>query len=818
LIAKCSGFIDIEKGLQEFAMRSKPARVRFFGTFISLFLVVGTLTGSRASATPAISTVVINEIDYDQPDADTAEFIEIKNHGSTDINLDTYSLQLVNGAGGGAAEYQTIDLPNVTLAAGDYYIVCSNTAMTANCDLDVTPDTNLIQNGEPDAVALRSNGTLIDTVSYEGNAGAPYTEGTGVGLIDDASTVSQGISRCPDGADTDQNTGDFQRQMITPGIANSCGPAPVIGVCGDPATLIHNIQGSGAASPFTGQQHVIEGVVTGDFQDTGTGLGGFFLQEEAGDTDADPLTSEGIFIFDNGLGVPVNPGDRVRALGMVTEFFNLTELNQVSDLLVCSSGASVTASTVTLPIPTLADWEKYEGMLVSISQTLYVTENYDLGRFGEVDLSVNSRLYNSTNVVSPGTPALAMQSLNDRSRIQLDDGSNIQNPFPLPPYLGADNTLRGGDTTNGLTGVLGFCFQHYEIHPTQPITFTRVNTRPVTPPNQSGSLTIASFNVLNYFTTLDTGAAICGPSGNLGCRGANTAEEFTRQRNKIISALNTLDGDIVGLTEIENNATAAIQDLVDGLNAVAGAGTYAFINTGTIGTDAIKVALIYKPSKVTPIGSYAILDSSVDPTFLDTKNRPTLAQSFETPLGSRFTVAVNHLKSKGSSCDDVGDPDIGDGQGNCNLTRTNAATALTNWLAGDPTGSGDSDVLIIGDLNAYVMEDPVTAIKNAGYTSLVSQFSSAGEAYSYVFEGQSGELDHVLASPSLTPQVVGAAVWHVNSDEPRALDYNDYNQPLLYQAGSYRSADHDPVLIYLDPQSRHKLILPLIVKQTISWH
>ena len=70
-------------------------------------------------------------------------------------------------------------------------------------------------------------------------------------------------------------------------------------------------------------------------------------------------------------------------------------------------------------------------------------------------------------------------------------------------------------------------------------------------------------------------------------------------------------------------------------------------------------------------------------------------------------MAVNHLKSKGSPCDDVGDPDPGDGAGNCNLTRTGAAEALVDWLAGDPTGSGDPDFLIIGDLNSYDKEDPI---------------------------------------------------------------------------------------------------------------
>ena len=90
---------------------------------------------------------------------------------------------------------------------------------------------------------------------------------------------------------------------------------------------------------------------------------------------------------------------------------------------------------------------------------------------------------------------------------------------------------------------------------------------------------------------------------------------------------------------------------------------------------------------MTPVGAFKILNSSVDPRFIDTKSRPTLAQTFEVnATGARFTIAVNHLKSKGSDCNDVGDPDLLDGQGNCSQTRKAAAEALVDWLATDPTG------------------------------------------------------------------------------------------------------------------------------------
>ena len=134
-------------------------------------------------------------------------------------------------------------------------------------------------------------------------------------------------------------------------------------------------------------------------------------------------------------------------------------------------------------------------------------------------------------------------------------------------------------------------------------------------------------------------------------------------------------------------------------------------------------------------------------------------------------MVVNHLKSKGSDCNDVGDPDTGDGAGNCNVTRTLAAEALVDWLASDPTGSGDDDVLIIGDLNSYAKEDPIDVLLAGGYADLV-QDEIGPSAYSYVFDGESGYLDYALASASLTGQVSGVGEWHINADEPIVLDYN----------------------------------------------
>lgn len=627
--------------------------------------------------------------------------------------------------------------------------------------------------------------------------------------------------------------------------------------CGASATPIWLIQGSGAATGLGGQVLVAEGVVVGDYQGA-AGFNGFYLQEETAQSDNNPATSDGIFIFDRNLNPPVdvNVGDIVRVEGVAGEFQSVTQLS-ISRLAVCAPYAggdlAVQPTAVTLPVTSLDQWEQVEGMLVTIPTTLTVTENFDLGRFGEVDLSAGGRLYQPTHVALPGSPEAQQVAANNILRsILLDDGLNGQNPDPIPTYptLSALDTLRTGDTIAGLTGVVDYRFNRYRVQLVKQIpafvpTFIHSNPRPAAPEAVGGTLKVASFNVLNYFTTVDAipgdtdtqtpnddGGAddpsdnVCGPAANDGCRGWDATDllpdgvtEFTRQRDKIIAALRGLDADIVGLIEIANDdedgsvPLDSLVDLVAGLNAAYGSEVYQLITTGEIGTDAIKVALIYKPATVTPQGDYAILDSTVDPRFLDDKNRPVLAQTFlENASQERFTVAVAHLKSKGSACTDVtidGVVDVEDpnGQGNCNLTRAAAAAALVDWLAADPThtaqytGTPDPDVLLVGDLNSYAKEDPIQVLLNAGYTDLLAKFVGP-DAYSYVFEGRSGYLDHALSSPSLTPHVTGATEWHINTDEPRVLDYNvefkSLNQiSLFYNADPYRSSDHDPLLVGL---------------------
>lgn len=778
----------------------------------------------------AANDITISEIRIDQPGSDTEEFVELAGAPGTALDGLTY-LVIGDGAGGSGTLEAAIDLSGKTIPARGFFVMAETGFTLGTADFTTALNfenednvTHLLVSGFSGTLGAdldtNDDGVLDDTpwteqldrIAVIAEENPPSTTEFHYGppsVGPDGSSAPGYVFRCDDG----WRVGPFDvaAGRDTPGAANACGGTGAeFGSCGDEATRIHDVQGSGAGSPLVDTTGVvIEGVVVGDFQMPGE-LQGFFVQEEDDQTDGDPQTSEGIFVYDAGVDLDVAVGDVVRVQGTVAEFFGLTELNDVTNLAICASNGTATAVPLTLPISDLDTWETLEGMLLNIPQTLTVVETYNLGRYGELGVAGDGRLFAPTHLAQPGTPANDLQAANALRRLLLDDGSTVQNPAVVP-YLGPNNTLRAGDTLSGVTGVLSYGFSSYRLHPTATVASTRANARSAAPPDLGGRLTIASFNVLNYFTTLDTGAPVCGPSGTLDCRGANTADELARQRAKLVAALSAINGDVVGLVEIENNAETAVADLVSGLNATLGAGTFAYIDTGTIGTDAIKVALIYKPDRVTPTGAHAILDAGVDPDFIDTLNRPALLQTFtENATGERFSVVVNHLKSKGSSCAGVGDPDLGDGQGNCNLTRTRAAEALADWLAGDPTSSDDPDFLIIGDLNAYAQEDPIAALESAGCQNLLA--AELGDAaYTYAFDGQAGYLDHALGSEALAAQVTAVSIWHINADEPRALDYNNYNQGYLFAADAYRSSDHDPVLVGLNlgPAPVHTLYLPL---------
>jgi len=876
---------------------------------LRLTVLAGLLASFSASAS---SDIVISQVYGGGGNSGAtikSDFIEIFNRSANSVTLTNWSVQYASAAG---ASWQKTNIPTITLAAGQYYLIKEADGSGGNVAL--TPDTTgtIPMSGTGAKVALVSNQTALTTANPSGGAlvdligwgGASGFEGTVAGGTGNTTAAVRNNNGCDD---SDNNAADFT--IGSPAPRNSSAP---LNVCGAPvvkpivttcpasmgvaqgfamniplsatdedgivngaaitsATVpgvtltnftaadaeggtasanvsfstavapgsypvtvqwtnnqsqnssctvnvtvsplagvtqtIPQIQGSGATSPFANTVQTTEGIVTAK---VGTG---FFLQDKNGDND--PNTSDAVFVYMGSTPSSVNVGDQVRITATVSEFTpsganrSYTELKDATTIVSLSSGNSVAATNITLQG---ANLPALEGMLVHFVNPLVVNQSEFLGTRGELTLGSSRHEQPTNRFPARSAQATALNAANEADTIVLDDGIFVT-PTVIP-YIGQDNTVRVGDSIQGLTGVvdygaIGGGGAAFKIQPTEAPMFSRDNPREGAPVLPQGNVKVASANVLNFFTTFTNGNNVFGQTGQgcqLGasnsksnCRGADSLAEFTRQRDKIVAELKAIDADVYGLMEIQNNGDTTVQYLVDSLNVAIGAPVYQVVpKPAATGTDAIRVAMIYKPSKLTLVGS-----SMSDADAIN--NRPPMAQTFQAANGAKFSLVVNHLKSKGSCPSGSGaDADNGDYQSCWNATRMQQATRLvTSFVPQVVAAAGDPDVLLIGDFNAYGMEDPIAIITNQGFENQLERFVRPVEIpHSFIFDGTSGYLDHALASGALKSQVVGAAEWHLNADEPTVIDYNLDGKPQdLYTPLPYRASDHDPVVVSLDLQA-----------------
>ena len=744
--------------------------------FACVTLVIGLIavgSGSGAVST----TLVVNEVDYDQPSTDTAEFLELKNVSASAIDLDPYSVELVNGNAGGAVIYQTIGLPSVSLAAGDHYVVCGDAATTANCDLDVTPDLNLIQNGGPDAIGLRLGTTLVDALSYEGDSGAPYTEGTGAGLEDNSALAGKGISRCPGGFDTDHNSTDFGFRDITPGDANACPPVT-------PAA-IHEIQGAAHLSPLVGATALTTGVVTA------VSATGFWMQDP--EPDANVATSEGIFVFTSSAP-GVAAGDSVQVTGTVSEFrpaavnLSTTELvapsfgvistgNSLPAPIVIGSGGrvppnkvieddatgSVDTSGVFDPASDGIDfYESLEGMRVQVNTPVAVGPR---SGFGEIPV-VGDNGANAGVRTNRGGVVISADDFNPE-RIILDD-----------VVLATPSANVGDHFEEPAVGVLDYSFANFKLQITEALTRDDEGlVREVTRAPRDQEIAVATYNVENL-DPLD-GAAV-----------------FARHADYIVNHLGSPD--LIAIEEIQDNngstndattdASTTWNTLIAAITA-AGGPVYSYrqidpvddqdggepggnIRVGFLFRSDRELQFIDRPGGTSTAATSVVSrpsgpQLSLSPGRIDPANaffansRKPLVGEFRM-RGRKVFVLVHHFNSKGGD-----DPLFGHVQPPTRVSevqRHGQAQVVNSFvdsiLALDPK----ANVIVLGDINDFEFSETVSILEGGVMSSLMNTLPK-DERYSYVFEGNSQVLDQILASTNLRNSfAINYDVVHVNSE------------------------------------------------------
>ncbi len=573
-------------------------------------------------------------------------------------------------------------------------------------------------------------------------------------------------------------------------------------IAADVTHTIADVQGSESASPLVDTTVTVEGVVTADHRVGG--YKGVYLQTQGsgGETDATPGMSDGIFVYLGDSNPDIAIGDLVKVTGPVSEYFGLTQITGSAQYAVelVSEAAGVPAPTALPDTVVGSDREQFEGMLVAPTGTYRLSSSHQLFNFGTLWLSAGQDLpVKSTEQMQPGEAANAIAAANRANRLVLDDGYNIQIGNKAhqgdQPYLTADTVVRIGDVVQfpAQPHVLSYGFDDWRLQPVVPITdasepgykptFEQTNPRPVSPPNVGGDIQAAAFNVFNYFTTLS--------SDNPDARGAETQAEFEIQKSKIVAAINGLDAEIVALSEIENSVKLgepvdeALADLVSGLNTAAGSDVWAYVPTpaplhDADITDFITNALIYKKADVTPVGESM---TQVDETVWDIAREP-VAQTFSSGEKT-LTVVANHFKSKSGEGEEPAD-----GQGQFNAERVEQANAVVDFVGDLEASSGSSDILLLGDFNAYSQEDPMRVFAEAGWLDLVPIFAPG--QFTYTFDGELGSLDHAIASPSLARSITGAGAWAIN-----AAEWSDRGYPFgAAEAGTpYRSSDHDPITV-----------------------
>ncbi len=546
---------------------------------------------------------------------------------------------------------------------------------------------------------------------------------------------------------------------------NSESPADAAaGQCAAAVTPIAAVQGDGYGSPLQGRQVTVRGIVT--LLENGRG---FYLEEPA--ADADPRTSDAVFVHHAQLPAGIETGAEVSVSGTVAETGEdrdtLTTLTATGVPVVCSSGHSLPLTDVSLPLDGRGR-ESLEGMRIRLNAPLTVTDVYqfDQGRF---TLGSDGVQYAPTEVMAPG-PATA--GLIARSR-----ASTL--PVFAPAAMDMPDLVVEGMTFDQATGVFAHDARGKRLT-LQSLATSAQAAIPAAVPATPGTLRVVGMNLHNYFNGDGKGSGFPTP------RGAETLDEFQRQRARIGAAIGVLDPHVIAVTELENDGFGADSAARDFIRLAGDATQQDWAVTRPVndetGSDKITVGIFYRTDQLQAIGPAETLTG---PEF--GRSRQPQAQLFKLlPDGESLLVVINHFKSKGSCPDSGEDADQNDGQGCWNAMRRASAEKMAAWARDLGTAKGTENILILGDMNAHRNEDPIRAIRAAGFAELIE--TGRQPEYSFVFAGQRGTLDYAFATKALREKTPQAFIWHVNASFPTGLELP---QPWL------GFSDHDPVVVAL---------------------
>jgi predicted extracellular nuclease len=765
---------------------------------------VFTTTAVSIQAQPATSTLLITEIYYNPPGEESErEWLEIANVGTAVLDLSGIKVGDEEQAGGGEGMRR---FPEGTLIEPEQAIVVAQTAVGFRFLYGQNPDFELIDsdptvpdmrnyplwaggdvalaNGGDEILLLDEKNQIIDSMNY--GEKTTYFSPAVTAVFE-----GQSIERNP--ANCDSNTAtDWQPQGLpNPGAVqfdDAC-RTPV-----NPAELeslppIGDIQGMGVAAARINQIVTFRGIVTGFYEDrnaSGTTFYTAFMQDIPGFEDGDLATSDGIALF-LGRERPIfQVGDQLRVSGLVTEFFGLTEVDD-NGLTI-----EVELTDQPLPAPVLVEppaeaaelaayFEPLEGMRVQMADSARVVGPTFSGcGFAVVASSVSTPRIFRRVLADPIGEVLPILYQSD----QFCDG------FPH---------VKTGDLVTGLVGPLTYNFDQFKIVQQAGdlliVTAVPLSTSPIAPVLADNQISIASFNMENYFDTIDdTG---------------NDAEpkpidlELMLKQQKLTAALTQTLGcpTLVAVQEVEK---AVLLDALAELAAESCGFTYIVTHLESADVRGIDLALLSNPNLVTiqsaelqqtcTMLETGILDSQFScPAGQDVLfSRPPLL--VEVLVAERpFTLIINHFKSKrGGEAATAARRLL-----QANFVAELVAAKLEEDLETAPTSpTGNSRtrgqaVIVLGDFNDYEQSPPLLALAENGNLENVLLRLPEETRYSFVFAGVSQLIDGIFVTPAVQDNVADVMIFHANADFPDALSVDVSPEALLF-----KTTDHDlPLLI-----------------------